>query len=326
MKKTLLCMALFGATIGAAQAQSTVSISGRLDMSYGSLHTAAGTTQLLNTDTWTSARFTFAGVEDLGGGMKAGFFLESKMPADTGVFTGFNRESYVYLKNNFGQLSAGEILLWATEADNYTNTSGSNQVRPFGTLRPIGDKVPNTLAYTSPNLSGLAVQLAHTFGETVAASTGNQDSIAARYGIGNLKATASFGKKVVTPGKDLKQSIASIGYNFGVVAVAGGYLVKDNTDTTVNDKTKLYWLNANLPIGSGALMASYQKQKNDQGAAYDGHGWVVGGKYNFSKRTAVYTTYATATNNASGTFAVTSLTASGGRTNSITSLGLIHMF
>jgi len=328
MKKTLLAAAILAAFTAQAQAQSTVTISGRLDQSVARETSASGSAQKLNSETWTTSRLTFSGIEDMSNGLKAGFFLEGKVLADVGTTNLLDRESYVYLKGDFGTFAMGKIIGYASEVDAYTNTTEANQGK-LSTDGNVADKTNNSVAYTTPTFSGFTGQLTYGFGETAGSSASNQYSAAARYTNGKLKASVAYGKKnsATAPITKLSQSVAGLSYDFGVVKLGGGYIVVNNTEATPNDKTKGYYLNAAIPFGAFNLIASYQKQKNDRGSAYDGHGYLVGGEYKLSKRTAMYMTYATATNKASGTFKVTGFAAAEvNRTNTLTSIGLRHSF
>ncbi len=92
MKKSLFAVAAMTAFAGAAQAQSSVSVSGVIDEGYTSVQQKIGqagvsagatsgvatkTAQGLKDSAWTSNRLIFAGNEDMGGGMKTMFFVES---------------------------------------------------------------------------------------------------------------------------------------------------------------------------------------------------------------------------------------------------------
>ena len=86
MKKSLIALAVLAAS-GAAMAQSSVTVYGRLDASVGSAKVGApgaalrGNTQMFNSN-MTSSRIGFRGTEDLGGGLKAIFALESNIQVD----------------------------------------------------------------------------------------------------------------------------------------------------------------------------------------------------------------------------------------------------
>ena len=88
MKKSLLALATLGAFVGAAQAQSSVSVYGVMDGSYTAAQNESKTTSAGSTTTnnsrntvngdgaYSTSRLGFRGVEDLGGGKTAQFVLE----------------------------------------------------------------------------------------------------------------------------------------------------------------------------------------------------------------------------------------------------------
>jgi predicted porin len=124
MKKSLLAVAAMTAFAGAAQAQSSVTVYGILDVGFagtaGRATTPAGVTtktnatQFSGTGSETTSRLGFKGTEDLGGGTSAFFTAEFQLyPTDynlSGNTQGglFNRQTFVGLKKNgIGQASIG---------------------------------------------------------------------------------------------------------------------------------------------------------------------------------------------------------------------------
>ena len=85
MKKSLLALAVLGAFAGAASAQSSVTLYGRLDLS---VNKGVGQTAK-NLSNGSGSRFGVRGSEDLGGGMSALFNLEHRFDADTGASQNF---------------------------------------------------------------------------------------------------------------------------------------------------------------------------------------------------------------------------------------------
>ena len=83
MKKSLLALAVLGAFAGAASAQSSVTLYGRVDLS---LAKNIGS-DAKGVQNGSGSRLGFRGVEDLGGGMKAIFNIEHRFNADTGELT-----------------------------------------------------------------------------------------------------------------------------------------------------------------------------------------------------------------------------------------------
>lgn len=122
-------LALATAAAAGAQAQSgNVQVFGLLDAGVQVLK-ASGTERryFLNSDGNTSSRFGVRGTEDLGGGLKAGFWLESAVTVDDGT-------SGATSTNNKDSVSGG--LTWGRRAT--LQLSG-----PWGELRLGRDYVPS---------------------------------------------------------------------------------------------------------------------------------------------------------------------------------------
>jgi len=112
------------ALCGAAAAQSSVTAFGVVDLFVGMIRNDETTTQL-GEGGMASSRLGFRGVEDMGGGLKAGFWLEAAIGPDTGRggasfgngsigannsdpnFLFFGRRSTVSLWNPWGELRLG---------------------------------------------------------------------------------------------------------------------------------------------------------------------------------------------------------------------------
>lgn len=108
MKKSVLALAALSALAGVAHAQSSVSLYGRVDLAFSK---RAGYQNQGVNDTQNS-RIGFKGVEDLGGGLKAIFNLETGLSPDDGSQADssrfFNRRSVVGLQSDsLGTLTLG---------------------------------------------------------------------------------------------------------------------------------------------------------------------------------------------------------------------------
>jgi predicted porin len=140
MKKSLLAIAAMTAFAGAAQAQSSVTVYGIMDagvasVSNGNKSTSAANNQVvgLQDGGLSSPRLGFMGTEDLGGGTKANFLLESELSlrngGDNGISTNgnisgaavgsqlFNRGAWVGLSD----AKAGEVRLGFQNTITYDN-------------------------------------------------------------------------------------------------------------------------------------------------------------------------------------------------------------
>ncbi len=125
MKKSLFALAAMGAFTGAAQAQSSVTVYGILDVGFTGLETrvangAANAGKVINTTSAsfagngneTTSRLGFRGTEDLGGGTSAFFTIEVAITPNSAqnFSTGgtANRQTFVGLaKKGIGQVSIG---------------------------------------------------------------------------------------------------------------------------------------------------------------------------------------------------------------------------
>ena len=143
MKKSLLAVAALGAFASAAQAQSSVTVYGIMDIGYvgGNSRVASGTAVTKGTsNTFTGGaestnRIGFKGTEDLGGGSSAFFTVELGLePAST--TSGFknsatteNRQSFVGLKKNgIGQFALGTQYTLVHQSVSLTDAGGTNNI------------------------------------------------------------------------------------------------------------------------------------------------------------------------------------------------------
>jgi len=143
MKKSLLAVAALGAFASAAQAQSSVTVYGIMDIGYvgGNSRVASGTAVTKGTSNAftggaeSTNRIGFKGTEDLGGGSSAFFTVELGLePAST--TSGFknsatteNRQSFVGLKKNgIGQFALGTQYTLVHQSVALTDAGGTNNI------------------------------------------------------------------------------------------------------------------------------------------------------------------------------------------------------
>src|SRR3954464_10193739 len=122
MKKSLLALAVLTAVSGGAFAQSSVTLYGKVDL--GLVYDAggaAGKSVRVSSGVTGGSRIGFKGVEDLGGGTKASFQLETGFFADSAhtpprapnFCTGSNqfmgRQAHGDLSGSFGSIGAGRM-------------------------------------------------------------------------------------------------------------------------------------------------------------------------------------------------------------------------
>jgi predicted porin len=196
MKKSLLAVAAMTAFAGAAQAQSSVTVYGIMDMGYiggnsriqnnaaGNTAPTAGTNLTTNTQTSSigsaaesTSRLGFKGNEDLGGGLSAFFTVEIGLqPSSTSTLdsgTTQNRQTFVGLKKNgIGQFALGTQYTTIHNAVAVTDPGMQNNMA--GNL--IYDKATGLTSVTQTNASGAAAVV----GNQQFAGQGNNTSYTVR--------------------------------------------------------------------------------------------------------------------------------------------------
>lgn len=325
-KQVLAAVALSVGTLGVAHAQSSVTTYGLLDLSFGSFQ-YAGTegsadnksTTRVESGQMTTSFMGFKGSEDLGGGLKAMFTLESFIRMDTGASGRSNtdvfwaRAANVALAGDFGKAVIGRmdnfLYQQALAFNPYGGSFGfSPTIRlTYGKWGPDkGDSGwSNSIAYYTPNLSGFTAAVQVQPGESQAESTST--GFMASYANGPF--AVGFGYQIVKSAEapkadlnqDAKQTFGLLGasYDFGVVKLFGQYgqyKGSDFTGTTAasdNVKSKLYQLGVSVPVSAdGKVLASYGSQTRELPAGDAKHEILTLGYDHFlSKRTDVYAVF-----------------------------------
>lgn len=281
-----------------AFAQSSVTLSGRIDLNLGK-DIGASNKRL---GTGNMSYLEFAGTEDLGDGMRASFNLSTRINADDGSTnapgafvnstpgTYWSQQSWVGLQGGWGSLKLG---------------------RQFsGALMPqlLADPwfIDHVTANFMPALGGVA-------------SIWYNDAVTYSHGSGPFSFTAQIAQKDANPGwsgvkrktpysltlgyapgpwqlwfgyekpADGRSKLATLfgGYDFGVATlnamVAGG---TDHADASVRTWT----VSSVIPVGAAQIRASLGQYKRAD--TVGSQKLSLGYHYYLSKRTSVYTTFA----------------------------------
>jgi predicted porin len=296
MKKSLIALAALGAFAGAASAQSSVTMFGVVDLNVMSVDNGSRTYSM-GTDGMASSRLGFRGTEDLGGGLKAGFWLEMGIAPDTGrnggtwgngnanPLTGaviadgnqlvFNRRSTLSLSNQWGELRLGR---------DYTATFWNWTVfDPFGTN---GVGASTNLALGSELQTAL---VGTTYGTLVRANNMVQYILpAGQFGPG------LYGQAQIAAGENAngnKYYGGRIGYAAGPFDVAGSYGLTDCLNTACTIDLTAWNIAGSWNFGFMKLAAFYGQMEADGTAGgvagnLSRDNWFVGvsapfGQWNF---------------------------------------------
>jgi predicted porin len=270
MQKKIIALAVAGLVSGAAFAQTNVTLYGRADLSYtyskSDFRKFQGVENGLGIGGGAN-RLGVMGEESLGNGLKAIFKFEWGLDADIGGGPVGARYTYVGLAGNFGTVTLGRN---GTPSDLYmgaTSPWGINGHEPIARFRanmPIIDGVRwnNSVAYASPNFSGLSFMGIYSFGEKV-------NTTENRYGY-DCTTTATPAPGSMTCGKGADTTDASM-LGLGVRYANGPLYVSAVYHMQADDDSVKTW-------------------NVDHNRGYGAKGWGIGGTYDF-KVAKVYANY-----------------------------------
>jgi predicted porin len=342
MKKSLLAFAVLTAISGVASAQSSVTLYGKVDL--GLVYDAGGPdgkSLRVSSGVTGGSRIGFKGVEDLGGGLKASFQLETGYCADSnnnpaGSFcTGGNfmgRQAYGALSGNFGSVSAGRQ--YSLGFVNLTT------IDPFGTgfagqinniFHNSGVRLNNSFQYNTPVMSGFNASVEFSAGEKTGNwEAGREAGAALTYASGPIYAGATYydlNTTNTTPAVTARKTWQGGGtYDFGVVKL---HAMIQGTKTSDELLDRVDRINAmggvTIPLAGGSVMASYVHSNDKLDADQDANQIGVGFLYPLSKRTSVYTSFAHIQNLHGAAFTVGNATDTGTGNKSF-DFGVVHNF
>ncbi|MDR2327110.1 MAG: porin [Acidovorax sp.] len=325
MKKSLIALAVMAAS-GAAMAQSSVTLFGVVDEAVSYVN-GGNNWNGINSGGNATSRIGFRGTEDLGGGLKANFWLEAGILADTGAGGNssgsgleFKRRSTVGLEGAFGEVRLGRDLTEAYKATSRYDVFGQvgfgvSRLWSDGSLGGVGtstQRVSNMITYVSPNFSGFKAAANYGFGEKAGDNKANRYfGGGLTYDNGPLSLGLSAERQNAGPAatywtgaaytagytaKDVTTWALGGSYDLGVAKLAAAYKDSKAKDDNGNkDKLKGYYIGLSAPVGTaGEVKASYNHYEGTQfgQAKLKADQFALGYVHNLSKRTAVYGTYA----------------------------------
>lgn len=291
MKKSLLALAVLSAFAGAASAQSSVTLSGRVDA--GVIRQNGGWNMGGSQSGYNA--LTFSGREDLGGGMNAFFTLNHRFRINTGEVNNpgpagaFYRNVFVGLGGGFGDVRLGRMLMplqeWNGAFDAFdtgyvstTHTGGIN-----ATVRST-----NTIYYRSPSMGGLFVHAAIAAGEGqingecntcgVGATSERPVGAAVGYAAGPVRVVLAYDRN----GVEEKTIGLYGGFNAGFANFMAQYEKGDKSLGAVD--VDRWSVSAKVPLGAVTFKAGFTKWSDE-----DAKKLGLGLQYDLSKRTNLYT-------------------------------------
>jgi predicted porin len=306
-----------------AQAQSTVSVYGLLDVAAGQFQVAGGQKiKRLDSGNFSTSYLGFRGSEDLGGGLRANFTLESFLLVDAGTAGRVNnvdgfwgRNANVGLSGGFGSLRFGRMgpplfvssLLFNSFGDSfgYSPTIRQYYSAPYGTPL-VGDSGwNNSIGYSTPRFGGLTANVQVAAGEGAANARGPNwganlvyfgGPVGLTFAAQKVEAQGTLGRPISAFPGFRSQSAYQLGGSFNA-GFARFFAQYGSIDTKANAgvKVKNLHLSASVPVGpQGAFLAAYGSSSiKTAGAAIEPESdmLTLGYTHKLSKRTELYGIY-----------------------------------
>lgn len=313
MKKSLVALAALTVAAGAFAQSSSVTLFGVLDASVAHLSSSTNSVTGLSSGGQSSSRLGFRGVEDLGGGLTAGFWLEGGLAVDNGTTSAFkfDRRSTVSLSGNFGEVRLGRdkspAYLNIEDFDPFGDIGvggigGANLVDSKAAGTPEGSapkRVSNGVNYLLPKMGGFYGQAQYAMGEKPSNQANDREGSSAAlrlgYAAGPLNVALGLGTVrggTATDGVNYKSTNIGASYNFGMVKPMALFATERGNGRRVD----LFGLGATVPLGAGELRVAYSNFKRKDVNNADSQKFALGYGYNLSKRSQIYGTVARVSN------------------------------
>jgi predicted porin len=300
MKKSLVALAAL-AVVGAASAQSSVTIYGTLDVGYGARtangvdskfqQQSSGSTSTTGSTSNSTSKIGFRGTEDLGGGLKANFGLETGgLDLETGSNAlNFSRASWVGVSGGFGDIKLGRITSKATAAMAQFDLNGTAGVSALNTVGVSAvtwygsSRRSSQFQYTLP-VGGFGLHLAHTLDTDGAVGDNGRTTLGFTYANGPI--AAAFVAESAQTNAVGARTAAAIGgsYDFGVAKAS---LTFNQRESEVLGQG--FSLGVVAPIGAANVGIQYARNNGGSlPATAVQNATELFANYALSKRTSVY--------------------------------------
>jgi predicted porin len=321
MKKILAIAIATAFAAPAFAATSNVDVYGVLNVSIDRVDPDQAGKDSTTNVTSNASRLGFKGSEDLGGGLKAIWQVESGFNADTGGGSIGSRNTFVGLSGDWGTVLAGRhdtpMKMLGRKVDNFgdgmaddRNIIGSSAVDG----KNMFDGRPNNvIAYITPNFSGLTAVVAYVTDNNSGAAAScvstldcnktDAYSVMADYANGPFMAGLGYEKHNVANGDSRSLWRAVGGFKFGD-AKLGALYESGSADASLAPADRNAWgLFGNYAIGAITLKANYLKADDYANVANSGADqYTLGVDYALSKRSTAYAYYAKVNNDTNAAF------------------------
>ncbi|WP_321925963.1 porin [Paraburkholderia guartelaensis] len=309
------------ATCGAAHAQSSVTLYGAADAALlytnktlGANGANTGSQFSVVDSGLNSSRFGMRGSEDLGGGLRANFDLESGINVANGGLNDsngnfFGRQAWISLAGRFGEVKAGlqySPFLYAIDESDPRGFSdfGSGAITYVDNVIATGLFNSNAVSYTSPELAGFTARAMLALGGVAGDfQAGRQYSFGLKYEHGGLAINAAMydgnsgGAQPTPVPSDIEFLGRTLGvsYTFGSITAKASftnYKVAGSFNNNVIAGGLNYSVTPALTVNGGVWWSSDRNQTSNNSVL-----GAIGAQYYLSKATALYAQAAIVHNN-----------------------------
>ena len=296
MKKSLIALAVLGLS-GAAMAQSSVTLYGVADAGIGKIEAGSGLADpandasdktefisgsMMNNGT---SRLGVRGVEDLGGGLKAGFQFETGLDLDNGGSSSafWSRQANIWLGGNWGTVKLGRQFTpsyLTTSTFELTGAALYSVLANTYKFAGIGRRANSAFTYMTPNFGGFTAGVAYVTKTDLAKPK-------AAYDLGLMYANGPIGVGVSVNKFSTSKTNYQAGakYSFGNFALAGSYTQASNEAKAVR---RGFGIGGSANFGAFALTVDLTRDTKNEWTGKKYTNGVVEAKYALSKRTFVY--------------------------------------
>jgi predicted porin len=284
MKKTLIVAAATASFVSLAHAQSSVTLYGLIDASFTYISNSDGGGRASVGNGIDQSRWGLRGVEDLGGGLKAVFTLESGFDIGNGKLANdgslFNRQAYFGLSSDYGTVTFGRQ--WDSMQDYVApltatgSWGGTLFAHPFNNdnLNTNGGfPVNNAIKYASQNYGGFTFGGTYGFSNNSSFANNREYSVGAAYQYGGLRIAAGYAQQN-NPGSTTNGASTDPSQVATYQAI-GGYRQRE------------FGVGASYAFGPAEVGVVWTQSRQDNiavSAGSSGHlnNYEINGKYNFT--------------------------------------------
>ena len=285
MKKSLIALAVIGFS-GAAMAQSSVTLYGVADAAVGKM--GKGKTEMISAGVMNNgtSRLGVRGVEDLGGGLKAGFNFETGLSLEDGATSTagggyWGRAANLWLGGNWGTFKMGRTLtpsFYGVATWELTGTANCSVIGNTYGFAGAGARNSSQFSYKTPNLGGFNAELGY-----IAKPDNGGNS---KWDVNAIYANGPIGVGLSANKAQNSKTNWSLGgkYNFGNFALAASY-----HDAKIRDR-RGFGLGGTATFGAASVTLDLTRDTRNGGGKKYTNG-LLEAKYALSKRTFMYGAY-----------------------------------